>query len=413
MRGRFTSVVRDDVWSKVIALSLIMFFANLSDSILSYWAPNFIQGVFNDAFKMGLIISFSSVVGIIADITFPQIIKKMGVKRIFLYGIGLSILYAVLMLFSTFRPYLILLFIAMSVWGVYYELYGFGRQQFVAQRVPRKLHSSAWGVLSGVRGLAFFIGPVLAALLLTKGFRIPLVYAIALSVIAFIGMLFTKSRRENTTDDINFHQMNILTEIKHWKVLFVHVWPLIILSLLLGLIDATFWTTGAVWSQKLASGNILGGMFLSVYMLPTIFVSFLLARWKIEYGKRKLAIKLTALAGIFLIPLGFYYQAFAQLALVLVSAIFLAMALPLTNAVYSDIVERMGRERKHLIGLSLSTWSIAYIVGPIVAGFIARSIGEAQTFTVLGVFAVIVSLILLITSPNQLRLPQKEIKTWE
>jgi MFS family permease len=73
----------------------------------------------------------------------------------------------------------------------------------------------------------------------------------------------------------------------------------------------------------------------------------------------------------------------------------------------------MGRERKHLIGLSLSTWSIAYIVGPIVAGYIARSIGEAKTFTVLGVFTLLVSLILLIASPKKLRLPQKEIKTWE
>ena len=413
MKGKVSSLVRDDVWSKVLALSFILFFADLADAIASYWAPNYIQGVFDDAFKMGLIISFSSVIGIIADVTFPQIIKKMGVKRILWFGIALAGAFSLLLLSSTFRPYILILIIAMAVWGVYYELYGFGRQQFVAQKTPRKLHSAVWGVMSGVRALAYFIGPMIAATLFAKGARLPLYYAVGMCVIAFIGMLFTKSKDKDTTDDINLREMNIVAEIKHWKVLFVHVWPIVILSLLLGLIDATFWTTGAIWSQSLGGDKMIGGMFLSAYMLPAIFVGFLFARWKIEYGKKKLAMQLTALAGVFLIPLGFYYQAFTQIALVLVSAIFLAMALPLTNAVYSDIVERMGRERKHLIGLSLSTWSIAYIVGPVLAGYIAKSIGEAQTFTVLGVFTVIVSVILLIASPKQIRLPQKEIQTWE
>ena len=413
MKARVSSLIKDDVWSRVIALSLILFFADLADAITSYWAPNFLQGVFDDAFKMGLVISFSSVIGIIADITFPQIIKNMGVKRIFLFGIFSAVIFISLLLSSTFRPYMVIFLISMAVWGVYYELYGFGRQQFVAQKTPRKLHSSVWGIMSGIRGLAYFIGPVFAAMLFARGLRIPIVYALGLAMVAFVGMLFAKSKDKNTADDINLHEMNVMEEIRHWRVLFKHVWPIVILSLLLGLIDATFWTTGAVWSQSLASNNILGGMFLSIYMLPTIFVSFLFARWQIEYGKKKLAMKLTALAGIFLIPLGFYYQSYVQLSLVLVSAVFLALALPLTNAVYSDIVERMGRERKHLIGLSLSTWSIAYIVGPILAGYIARLLGEAQTFTVLGIFTVIVSLFLLIASPKQLRLPQKEIKTWE
>lgn len=68
------------------------------------------------------------------------------------------------------------------------------------------------------------------------------------------------------------------------------------------------------------------------------------------------------------------------LLLVLISSMFGALSLPMIDAVYSDLVARMGRERKHLIGLSSATTSMAYVIGPVAAGLIADTVGELETF---------------------------------
>jgi MFS family permease len=73
----------------------------------------------------------------------------------------------------------------------------------------------------------------------------------------------------------------------------------------------------------------------------------------------------------------------------------------------------MGREEKHLIGLSRSTISIAYIVGPVLAGFIASQVGERMTFSVVGTVVIVVAIFLLLTTPRKLKLPQEEIAKWD
>jgi MFS family permease len=73
----------------------------------------------------------------------------------------------------------------------------------------------------------------------------------------------------------------------------------------------------------------------------------------------------------------------------------------------------MGKEGKHMVGLSGSTVSVAYIIGPILAGLISSYVGEKNTFVVMGIVMIIVAVILLVVTPKKLRLPQIEIKTWE
>jgi len=154
-------------------------------------------------------------------------------------------------------------------------------------------------------------------------------------------------------------------------------------------------------------------MFLPLYVLPSIFMGFLVARFKIYEGKKKLAIKFFFLSGIFLAALGFYDGIFWQLAMVFLSSLMLSVVYPLTDGVYSDIVARMGRERKHMIGLSNSTASLAYIIGPIMAGFLSSLVGEKKTFVAMGFLTMIVSVVLYLLMPKKLKVPQKEIKTWE
>jgi MFS family permease len=181
----------------------------------------------------------------------------------------------------------------------------------------------------------------------------------------------------------------------------------------MGIIDASFWTVGALWNETLSNRHWLGGMFLSFYILPSFLVGFIVARWGIYKGKKKMAEKFLLLSGILFALLGFYESVFWQIFVVLMASTAISVSYPLVDGVYSDIVARMGRERKHMIGLSNSTMSIAYIVGPPLSGLIANFVGEQLTFVVLGISTALIASVLLFVTPKKLLLPQEEIHKWK
>jgi MFS family permease len=101
-----------------------------------------------------------------------------------------------------------------------------------------------------------------------------------------------------------------------------------------------------------------------------------------------------------------------QLGVVLISSGLLSVTYPLTDAVYTDILVRMGHERKHLIGLTDSALNLAYIGGPILAGFMAQVAGEQKTFAITGGVMALIGLTLLLVMPKKIRLPQHQIAQW-
>jgi len=92
---------------------------------------------------------------------------------------------------------------------------------------------------------------------------------------------------------------------------------------------------------------------------------------------------------------------------------FLAMAWPLIDAVYTDLVARAHKGRKHIMGMSAATYSMAYVIGPILSGGLAGKYGELKNFAIIGGGVVIVGIVLLLTTPKKLMLPQVEMRDWE
>lgn len=408
---RVSEFIKNPVWFRVTSFSLVLFFIFLGDAILSFWVPTLLEDNLG-ALGMGLVMSFSSVVGFIMDLIFPQLIQGVTVKRLVTFSAATSLLFSITLLASLQLPVVWIFLIAMAIWGIYYEFFGFAEQQFIADTLPLKLRSSGWAFFGVFKNLAYFLGPLMAAWIVLKGEWLPVASAIIFTTVGF-GLLTLFKKTHERRFDIEFEKVNILSELIHWKVLFAYVWPVVALSLVLGLIDSAFWTTGTVLTEKYAESNALGALFLPLYQLPSLFIGLFMARFSIFEGKKKKAIILLALAGLILSLIGFSSSLFVILGIVLASSVLLSICYPLVNAVYSDIVARMGRERKHLIGLSNSALSMAYIIGPALAGYITKLVGEEKTFSVMGAIAFIVSLILLGLTPKKIRLPEKEIKAWE
>ncbi len=230
------------------------------------------------------------------------------------------------------------------------------------------------------------------------------------SMVAYILLLAFKIKSRPAVVEIE--ELSLKKEMSHWWVLSGRVWPMLLVTLMLGLVDATFWTTGTVLTESLAQKNWWGGLFLPMYTLPSLFVGVFVMRWGIYQGKKRWAEKFMFLGGIFLMLLFWEGSIFYELMIVLLASVMLSVSYPLVDAVYSDIVFRMGRERKHLVGLSSSMVSVAYIIGPIISGLIASRVGERMTFVAMGGAMSLVALFLLTITPKKLKLPQTEIATW-
>ncbi len=410
-------VLEDVVWGRTLSVVMGLFLVFFSDAVLSYWVPNFLEESLGGSLLMGLVMAFSSVVGLGADLIFPEIFKGTGVRRMMAMAIGSSLVFSGVLLVATILgvggvtwPLVVVALVAMGVWGIYYELMGFADRQFVAESVPREKRTSVWAVLGMFKGLAYFLGPLLAGFLIEKGNSQLLVVTGSLTMVGYGVFRCLKLGEEPVK--VDKEEISLVKEISHWRVLLVHVWPVVIVSLMLGLVDATFWTVGTIWSETLAKNSWWGGWFLSAYMLPSLFMGFVVVKWGIYEHKKKWSEIFMLVAGIMLAGLGVSEAIAWQLIMVVLMSMMLAVTYPLTDAVYSDIVARMGKERKHLIGLSNSTLSMAYIVGPILAGGLAEWMGERQTFVVMGLVMVVVASVLLLVTPKKLKLPQQEIETW-
>ena len=400
------------LWSRVLTLSLVLFFVFLGDAILSFWIPGFVQDSLSSSIAMGFIMSFSSIVGLGADLVLPQLIRGITVRKLLILGIFASLGFSVILLGATANPLIIIFLIGMALWGLYYEFLGFAGQQFVADVVPSKLHSASWAVIGTFKNLAYFLGPIVGGWIIIKGNKMPPLTAILFVLIGFF-ILMASGKRQDRKLDFDVREVNFFREITHWAVLFKRVWPVITMSVFMGLIDSFFWTVGTIYTEKLANINWLGNMLLPFYTLPSLFMGFIVAKWGIYQGKKRLAEILLLISGILLSFFIFSDSVFWLLLMVFTSSLLLAIVYPLVDGVYSDVIARMGSERRHMIGLSNSTTSLAYIVGPIMAGLIANFVGEKMTFIVIGMLTAFVSGILLLTTPKKLKLPQEEIESWD
>lgn len=399
-------------WWRVSAFLVVMFFILLSDAILSDFVPGYIQDHVGTPMLMGIVMASSSVVGFAMDIVFPQLLRSTGVRNLAGMAMVGSLVFILSLIGSTWVAPVALILVGMAAWGVYYELDAFMTKQFVADAAPSHSRGAVWGVVGVFRNLAYFFGPLIGASLSLHGEKGILLISGAILFIAYLFFLIIKLPTQE--GEVAYSpDIHAIDELRHWKSLASVAWPVLTMSLLAGIIDATFWTTGTVVNDMLAEQSTYGGWFLSTYMFPSLFVGFAIAKWGIYQGKKKWAEIFLLLGGAALMGITLVDTIWWTLMVVLISSTFFGLAWPLVDAVFSDFAVRMKRGRKHMIGMSSSILSLAYVIGPILAGYLATLLGELESFAYVGAMVVVVSVILLIFTPKKIRLPQQEIVSWD
>lgn len=401
-------------WLVLLSFAVISFLISFADAIMSYIAPIFIEAQVHNTFIMGLIFAFSSVVGMICDIVFPKLFSNQPHFFFLKATILAAILFPATFLF--FPEHVMTLFLAMAIWGVYFELNMFSSFQFVHSYVHIHEHTKAWGILQAFQSGAYALGPLLAVHLIATDFDLGFgAVLLFLGIALFLTILFRLvfiNKHSKRGEKKQLHKTWI-SEFHIWGILFKRIWPLLTLQLIVASVDASFWTIGALLMQSLSEESALGGFLLTAYIIPATFVGFFLSKLTLPVGKKRTALLSSIAAGLALTSYVFLESVPLLIGVTLGISFFLGIAVPEIKATFEDYISRLKEDGSELIGLQGSSSSLAFVVGPIVATFLASLVGIKGAFSLLGVLLVVTSLLLLTFTPRKIRMPQKELSLFD
>lgn len=394
-------------WLIFALFSLISFLISFADAIMSYISPIFIEDQVQSTLAMGIIFSFSSLVGVVCDMIFPKIFSNKSHFFFLKVTVLSSILFPTTFLF--FPQHVATLFLAMAIWGVYYELNMFSSFQFIHSYVHIAEHTKAWGVLQAVQSSAYALGPIVAAFVLSRSFDMGFITVfIFLGIALFLTIVFRLAfvpKKHSEVGDATIHK-SWLSEFKIWKLLFKRVWPLLSLQFLVTVIDASYWTIGTLLMQSLIEKHFLGGFLLTAYIVPSTLVGLFLTKLTLASGKKRTALITTICAGSLLALYMFINSVPLLIVITGCISFFLGIAVPQMKATFEDYISRLKENGSEMIGIQGSSTSIAFIVGPILATSIATVFGIQEAFSFLGVLMFALAVLLLYVTPRKIRMPQ-------
>lgn len=389
---------------------VVLFFINTADAILSYFSPVYIESLVHNQLIMGIIIASSSASGLLCDILFGEWLTgkthRFFLKMSLLVYLSFPLSYLVL----PGKP--LFLFLPMAIWGVCFELGLFSDFHFIHDALEHPHHSMGWSTLKTFGSVAYMIGPLIASFLMERFIMLAPIVSLILVIIA-IGLYLLFYQHSGALKSPSSSRLSqkhsVIHEFNIWRLLLPKLWPIMLFVLLTTIVDSAFWTIGAVFSSQLKTLNPFGGFFMTAYAIPTIFSGFIGTSLAQVIGKKRTAFSGGVLAGLCFILIGLSPNIFFLLAGVFIASFFLGVAVPQMYAAIEDYIERLGHSANALIGLENSTTSVAYIVGPIIAGALAATGGEQKTFMYLGIVLGLASLISLLIVPRKIHLPQQEL----
>lgn len=388
----------------VLIFALVILFWAIFDGAISYILPLLIreQGFSNS--EIGLIIGFSSVAGALFDFFIYKIFKNTNFRRLILAMFIICFAYP-LLLWQTKSIWLFLL--AMSVWGVYYDLYGFGVFNFVAKYIKRKNTSSSFGVIQVFKSLGNIIGPLIVGFVIVGSvdWRSLAISWVAL-VIGFIFFiyLFFMIRGHGVISNL-FKQplihRDIFAQYRVWRKLGGLLRPVLAISFYYRVIDAFFWTLIPLYAVS-TNYQQLGGLLLAAYSVPALIAGWFVGALTNKYGKKRTAYSSLLVGSLILVLFFFIHNEIILVLSIFLASFFIKLTRPVTFSSFADYINDAPLVEIEIEGLEDFSANMGYIFGPILAGILADLFGIQSAFGVLGLVGAGLAVILLIYGPKHI-----------
>jgi len=395
------------VASPIYILSLMILFWAIFDGIMTYLVPILLSQNNFSMTLIGFIIGTSSITGVLFDVLVCRFFRNTNFRRVFLLMFLACLIYPlILWKASSILVYLV----AMALWGIYFDLSGFGIFDFVSIYTKKKEYSSNFGIIQIAKYLGIILAPTIAGLLIIDGITfLPFIFGwifLIISIIFFITLnIMTGGKvRKKETKRANFR--NIFLEFRLWRKIGKKIFPVLAVTFFAFFIESFFWTLAPLYAEE-AIPKYFGGLFLTAYALPTLILGWYTGKITKRLGKKKTAF-LGLLIGCFILSFFYFWSTpITIILLTFLSACFINLALPSINGAYADYISETQIVEKEIESLEDSSFNFAYIFGPMIGGLLADLIGIKLAFSILGIAGVIIAIFLLIITPKKIKIDIK------
>lgn len=394
------------------SFAIIIMFITLGDALMAYTVPIYLDGVLHNTFLMGLVMATSSATGLLFDFLVSKKFRTKNYKYFMHTTFIFAILFPMALLFLP--PHLVFIVIAMAFWGIYFETKIYAEFHFIDHHVPKDEYSKSWGLVSVLNSSAYFFGSLVATLIISYSLKFTFATALILFGLTYLIFSLLAIKKESAKSD-SLEESHGITNLSFrqtfrvWKTLLGKIWPLWVFNFVITLVDAAFWTVGIIFSEQMRGIHPAGGLIITAYMFPPIFMGFFLPKITANIGKKKTAFISALFAAVFVLLFGLASDVYLLILLVFSGSVFLSIANPALYAVYEDYVSRLGKFNNDMIGLEQTASSVGYVIGPLLAGGIAATAGVQHTFVFTGALLLVTSLVCLLVVPRKIRMPQKEL----
>lgn len=388
------------------ALSSMLFFWAIFDGIMAYLAPLVIVQAGYTKTEMGFIIASSSMAGAFFDFILGTFVHRTGFRRIYLVMFGVCLAFP-LFLFSS--QLIALYVLGMVAWGIYWDLVNFGNYDFVGRYTPVVEHAASFGIMDIFRMLGGIIAPLLAGLVVAEkvgwpGFILAVIF-LGLSFCLYFVLLRTiKGKTQN--DEFRREKMvhvKIFKELMVWERVGKVILPVMFFMLAINVYDAFFWTIGPIFSESLKELHPFGGLLMTFYLLPSLATGWFVGKFTRRFGDRKVAILSFLMGSLILSAISVSGNPIYIVFVILISSFLSAMAWPSVKGMFADFISSSVNLEGEIEGLADFSTNLGFVIGPILAGYVADRLGNSMTFTALGIGASIVSILLIKLMPKRVR----------
>lgn len=387
--------------------SIMLFFWTLFDGSVSYISPLAIkQAGFSDT-VLGLIIGSSSITGAAFDFLLSKFLHNTHFRRVYLIMLVLCFTFPIVMMQA---KTIWIFLLAMAIWGIYFDLSNFGTFDFVGRKIENEEHASSFGIINVFKSLGYMLAPLIIGLILSSNSSITLSTYILMIIFLSIACLFfillvtiTKKGKELIQSKVAKTPVSF-GELYLWKAIGKKLFPVLTLTLFFYIMDSFFWTIGPLIAESYKKLHPFNGLFLTAYELPLLFIGWFIGNITQKFGKKRTAFYGFLIGSLFLCMFTFLHNLILIIFDVFMASIFLGLTIPALDGAYADYISETAKAEKEINALIDFSGNIAYIVGPISAGFLADKIGSATSFSIVGAVGVIIAIILIKFTPKKIHI---------
>ncbi len=385
-----------------LTLGVMLIFWTLYEGVISYITPILITEKGYSNTQMGLLYSTSSIFGILFDLILIMFVKKVNYRRAILITLLICLIYP----FVLWGSSVFLMFVlCMAIWGLYSDIIGFGVSDFSGRINDYNHNAKSLSILATFKSIGYIIAPLITGSLLVANIS-PKFYAIAFLLMAFvIYFFFSKVSKKDPliSEEIKTERHSEGDKsFSTWILVLKKLYPLLGLLFIMYVNDAIIWTIGPLLSETFVDFPNFGGWFLTLNMLPGLFVIFLVPPLIKIFGKKKLSY-ISFLGSLLLVSFLVYVKdPIVILAIAFISSIISYLAFPAIKSAFADYLGESKKSDSVIMGYEDIFCNIGYVVGPFIIGFLSDIFGELRSIGIISIASFFIGLILMLLTPKRI-----------